>query len=36
MTVDEFVNTRVLPHCRDIVTALRALMKKMRPFVQFV
>lgn len=31
MTVDEFVQTKVLPEYRDIVTALRALMKECAP-----
>jgi len=31
MTVDEFVQTRVLPQYRDIVTALRALMRECAP-----
>ena len=31
MTVDEFVQARVLPEYRDIVTALRALMKECAP-----
>ena len=31
MTVDEFVETKVLPEYRDIVTALRALMKECAP-----
>ena len=31
MTVDEFVQTNVLPEYRDIVTALRALMKECAP-----
>jgi hypothetical protein len=31
MTVDEFVQTRVLPQYRDIVTVLRALMKECAP-----
>ena len=30
-TVDEFVNTRVLPQYRDIVAALRTLMKENAP-----
>jgi hypothetical protein len=31
MTVDEFVKTRVLPQYRDIVAALRALIKECAP-----
>jgi hypothetical protein len=31
MTVDEFVQTKVLPEYGDIVTALRALMKECAP-----
>lgn len=31
MTVDEFVQTKVLPEYRDIVTALRALMQECAP-----
>jgi hypothetical protein len=31
MTVDEFVETKVLPEYRDIVTALRTLMKECAP-----
>ncbi len=31
MTVDEFVQARVLPEYRDIVAALRALMKECAP-----
>jgi uncharacterized protein YdhG (YjbR/CyaY superfamily) len=31
MTVDEFVATKVLPEYRDIVMALRALMKECAP-----
>jgi hypothetical protein len=31
MTVDEFVEKRVLPEYRDVVTALRTLMKECAP-----
>ncbi len=31
ITVDQFVSTRVLPEYRDIVTALRTLMKECAP-----
>ena len=34
MTVDEFVETKVLPEYRDIVVALRALMKERAPNAQ--